>query len=60
MFPRSVDHEQDWQPYPVDPYSAMCSTYSHLSLCGVMGGRKRRGGADPVYSPLFFVFFSIS
>ena len=23
-FPCSVDHEQDWQPYPVDPYSAIC------------------------------------
>ena len=23
-FPYSADHEQDWQPYPVDPYSAMC------------------------------------
>ena len=24
-FPRSADHEQDWQPYPVDPYSCyMC------------------------------------
>ena len=23
-FPCSVDHEQDWQPYPVDPYSAKC------------------------------------
>ena len=22
-FPCSVDHEQDWQPYPVDPYSAI-------------------------------------
>ena len=21
-FPCSTDHEQDWQPYPVDPYSA--------------------------------------
>ena len=20
-FPSSADHEQDWQPYPVDPYS---------------------------------------
>ena len=20
-FPCSADHEQDWQPYPVDPYS---------------------------------------
>ena len=23
-FPCSADHEQDWQPYPVDPYSAIC------------------------------------
>ena len=22
-FPCSADHEQDWQPYPVDPYSTM-------------------------------------
>ena len=22
-FPCSADHEQDWQPYPVDPYSAI-------------------------------------
>ena len=22
----SADHEQDWQPYPVDPYSATCVT----------------------------------
>ena len=21
IFPCSTDHEQDWQPYPVDPYS---------------------------------------
>ena len=23
VFPCSTDHEQDWQPYPVDPYSAI-------------------------------------
>ena len=31
-FPCSPDHEQDWQPYPVDPYSAIISddhTYIH-------------------------------
>ena len=22
-FPCSADHEKDWQPYPVDPYSAI-------------------------------------
>ena len=26
-FPCSVDHEQDWQPYPVDPHSAYINTY---------------------------------
>ena len=36
-FPCSVDHEQDGQPYPVDPYSAICDddtcihTYIHPS-----------------------------
>ena len=25
----SADHEQDWQPYPVDPYSAMCDDHIH-------------------------------
>ena len=38
FFPCSADHEQDWQPYPVDPYSATCDdhTYIHtyiLSCC---------------------------
>ena len=31
-FPCSADHEQDWQPYPVDPYSAIIcddDTYIH-------------------------------
>ena len=27
-FPCSADHEQDWQPYPVDPYS---DTYIHTT-----------------------------
>ena len=32
-FPCSADHEQDWQPYPVDPCSAICvtiHTYIHI------------------------------
>ena len=30
-FPCSADHEQNWQPYPIDPYSCyMCDhTYIH-------------------------------
>ena len=26
----SADHEQDWQPYPVDPYSAICDDHSYI------------------------------
>ena len=29
-FPCSADHEQDWQPYPVDPYSAICDDQSNI------------------------------
>ena len=30
----SADHEQDWQPYPVDPYSAICDDHT----CNPPGG----------------------
>ena len=38
-FPCSADHEQDWQPYPVDRYSAMYDghTYKHAYM-NKMGG----------------------
>ena len=26
----SADHEQDWQPYPVDPYSAICDDHAYI------------------------------
>ena len=29
-FPCSADHEQDWQPYPVDSYSAICDDHTYL------------------------------
>ena len=33
-FPCSAHHEQGWQPYPVDPYSAICDddTYIHTYI----------------------------
>ena len=37
-FPCSADHEQDWQPYPVDPYSALfmyvmtIHTYTYIHI----------------------------
>ena len=33
-FPCSADHEQDWQPYPVDPYScyrALCDDRTYMN-----------------------------
>ena len=29
-FPCSADHEQDWQHYPVDTYSAMCDDHTYI------------------------------
>ena len=31
-FPCSTDHEQDWQPYPVDPYSAICDDHTYILI----------------------------
>ena len=43
-FPCSADHEQDWRPYPVDPYSAICDdhTYIHTYISHVNITRGRR------------------
>ena len=32
IFPSSADYEQDWQPYPVDPYSAICDDDDHTYI----------------------------
>ena len=29
-FPCSADHEQDWQPYPVDPYCYICDDHTYI------------------------------
>ena len=29
-FPCSANHEQDWQPCPVDPYSAICDDHTYI------------------------------
>ena len=44
IFPCSADHEQDWQLYPVDPYSAICDDHTyihsthacHVMSCGII------------------------
>ena len=33
-FPCSADHEQDWQPYPVDPYCAICDDHTYIHIAG--------------------------
>ena len=43
MFPCSADQEEDWQPYPVDPFSSECfhdgymntymNTYVNVCIC---------------------------
>ena len=39
-FPCSADHEQDWQPYPVDPCFVICNghTFLRMSRLCVGGG----------------------
>ena len=32
-FPCSADHEQDWQPYPVDPYSCYMCDHTYIRVC---------------------------
>ena len=32
-FPCSADHEQDWQPYPVDPYSCYMCDHTYINNC---------------------------
>ena len=41
----SADHEQDWQPYPVDPYSAICDDHTYIFVTSIidppLGGSMR-------------------
>ena len=39
-FPCSADHEQDWQPYPVDPYSAICYDHTYIHTYKLRCGSK--------------------
>ena len=34
-FPCSADHEQDWQPYPVGPYCAICGEHTYTYILQV-------------------------
>ena len=53
IFPvQLITSEQDWQPYPVDPYSAMCDGHTSMlyrryfqpaHFMSIVGVRKRGG-----------------
>ena len=58
-FPCSADHEQDWQPYPVDPYSAISDdhTYIHtyFEVCTFTANHEQIWqpyAVDPYYSAI--------
>ena len=38
-FPCSADHGKDWQPYPVDPYSAICDGHTYMAGYGTPPNR---------------------
>ena len=41
-FPCSVDHVQDWEPYPVDPYSCyMCDNTHTYIVCNLIVNTKK-------------------
>ena len=46
-FPCSAEHEQDWQPYPVDPHSCyMCDhTYTHTYIPRITEQPQRHGSS---------------
>ena len=41
--PCSADHEQDWQPYPVDPYFAICDDHTYIHTYSVHSKDKSFG-----------------
>ena len=41
-FPCSADHEQDWQPYPVDPYSAICDDHTYIHIVAAQAAYRQQ------------------
>ena len=57
-FPCSADHEKDWQPYPVDPYSAICDDHKYTHIYRICVLRKIYGlcfTLGPTACGVFFV-----
>ena len=60
-FPCSADHEQDWQPYPVDPYSCYVCDYTYMH--NIFSLEDGLGTVSVVLFPVYstcYIFFVIS
>ena len=55
-FPCSAGHEQDWQPYPVDPYSAICDDHTYIHTYIYYSDLKVAVNTIVPRSPFFFFF----
>ena len=58
--PCSADHEQDWQPYPVDPYSAICDDHTYIVYIHTYCRESTGTGLVVLNHTLFFFFFTHS
>ena len=54
-FPCSAGHEQDWQPYPVDAYSAIWGPLHYRALHGSLHGGPWRSAEAPWRPPWRFM-----
>ena len=52
----SADHEQDWQPYPVDRYSAICDDHTYIHTTYVQNFRQTPHRCCGLLTPKFHDF----
>ena len=57
-FPCSADHEQDWQPYPVDPYSAIFDDHTYIHTYILKAYRRRQISTGTMFEISYFIIFS--
>ena len=56
-FPCAADHEQDWQLYPVDPYSAICDDHTYIHTYILVD--YNFGGEQTQNKPVFCALFAV-
>ena len=59
-FPCSADHEQDWQPYPVDPYSAIRDDHTliHDQYARVEKEKNKYANRPPSTKSVVIVYYN--